>query len=305
MSQIFVCYSRADREFAERLVKDLRAVGIDLWFDQQDISPGDPWDSAIEQALATTPEMLVILSPNSVSSQNVMDELNQARNLSKRIIPVLYRPCTIPYRISRLNYIDFTKEDYDTGVERLETFVRNKPSPPSMKSSGEIHLSGTEAQRSLLGRIASRLRKVSPLAGVAMLTGLIWALSAVVPVAFGTTERESFPADYTKPSWCAAEPLNEAERTVCSNQELWPLDNELGARYKAAYKRVDKDAYQMTTLAASEGVWLRSYRNACGVDAGCLKTTYQSRMPVFDQFQRSRIDRIVLYFTAAPAKPQQ
>ncbi len=108
MAKIFICYSRQDTEFAEKLVGDLRSRGVDLFFDQQDIMPGDEWDTTVEHALDNTPWLLVILSPDSVASQNVMDEVGQALSSKKKVIPILYRPCKVPYRIARLQRVDFT-----------------------------------------------------------------------------------------------------------------------------------------------------------------------------------------------------
>src|SRR5207249_2437736 len=36
----------------------------------------------------------------------------------KRVVPVLYKSCQIPYRLRRLHYVDFTRE-FDTGLTRL------------------------------------------------------------------------------------------------------------------------------------------------------------------------------------------
>jgi hypothetical protein len=70
----FFSYSRKDSEFVLRLAKDLRHAGAVVWLDQLDIKPGEHWDGAVEKALATCDRMLVILSPDSVNSTNVMDD---------------------------------------------------------------------------------------------------------------------------------------------------------------------------------------------------------------------------------------
>ena len=51
--------------------------------------------------------MLVILSPVSVVSDNVRDEVSFALNRQKRVIPVLYRDCDVPFRLARLQHNDF------------------------------------------------------------------------------------------------------------------------------------------------------------------------------------------------------
>ena len=117
-STIFVCYSRIDSEFALKLAEDLRAKGVSIWMDQLDISPGDRWDRVTEEALKTCQSILLILSPEAVSSENVLDEIAFALEEKKRILPVLARSCDIPFRIRRLQLIDFTG-DYDEGFRHI------------------------------------------------------------------------------------------------------------------------------------------------------------------------------------------
>ena len=90
MAQIFFSYARPDLEFAEKLANDLRSAGVSLWFDQYDILPGDRWDSAVQNALKSSPWLLVVLSPHSVASENVMDEVAEALKLGKKVVPVLH-----------------------------------------------------------------------------------------------------------------------------------------------------------------------------------------------------------------------
>jgi hypothetical protein len=106
-SLTFISYSRQDSEFALRLAKDLRASGASIWWDQLDSRPGQRWDRAVQQALASCPRMLIVLSPSSVDSDNVMDEVSFALEERKIVIPVLFRQCEIPFRLRRVQHIDF------------------------------------------------------------------------------------------------------------------------------------------------------------------------------------------------------
>lgn len=114
----FFSYCRADAEFALRLAEDLKAAGANVWMDQLDIEPGTPWDGAVEEALKSSPRMLVILSPVSARSDNVRDEVSFALSRQKRIIPILYRDCDVPFRLARLQHIDF-RIDYARGLKAL------------------------------------------------------------------------------------------------------------------------------------------------------------------------------------------
>ena len=119
-SKAFFSYSRLDAEFALKLAKDLRNAGASVWIDQLDISPGDHWDITIQKAVGTSSSLLVVLSPNSVESENVMDEVSFAIEEKKLVIPVLYRRCDIPLRLRRVQYID-VQTDYEGGLQRILT----------------------------------------------------------------------------------------------------------------------------------------------------------------------------------------
>ncbi len=115
---LFFSYSRADAGFVIRLARDLRDAGVNLWIDKLDISPGEHWDHAVEKALQTSSAVLLVLSPSSVGSTNVMDEVSFALDKHKRVVPVLFRSCDVPFRLHRLQYIDFTA-DYARGLMQL------------------------------------------------------------------------------------------------------------------------------------------------------------------------------------------
>src|SRR5262245_28503119 len=129
----FFSYSRNDSDWALRLAKELKASGANVWLDQLDIKPGQRWAGAVEKALADCASLLVILSPSSVESTNVMDEVSFALEEQKPVIPVLVRDCKIPFRLRRLQYIDLRSE-YNTGLKQLiktltddEATVREPP----------------------------------------------------------------------------------------------------------------------------------------------------------------------------------
>jgi hypothetical protein len=136
VSKAFFSYSRHDSEFTLKLAKDLRAAGAPVWLDQLDISPGRHWDTAVEKAISVSSSLLVVLSPDSIQSENVMDEVSYALEEGKLVIPVLYRDCKIPLRLRRLQYIDL-RTDYQAGLaeirKMLEGDQQSETSPPSAR----------------------------------------------------------------------------------------------------------------------------------------------------------------------------
>jgi TIR domain len=113
----FFSYSHVDTDFTIRLTGDLKAAGAMIWLDK-DIAPGDRWDMTVQDALKNCQHLLVILSPDSVNSPNVLDEVAFGLDTKKTVIPILYRECEIPFRLGRVQWIDF-RTDYAHGLERL------------------------------------------------------------------------------------------------------------------------------------------------------------------------------------------
>jgi len=122
----FFSYSRDDSEFVLRLAEDLKAAGADVWLDQLDITPGQRWARAIQEALQSSPRVLVVLSPASVSSTHVEDEVNFAIEERKTVIPVFYRDCKVPFQLRPLQYIDF-RNDYALGLRVMLKTLCVKP----------------------------------------------------------------------------------------------------------------------------------------------------------------------------------
>jgi hypothetical protein len=128
-AKAFVSYSRADTDFVLRLCQDLRAAGAPIWLDQLDIHPGEDWDKAIERGLFECGRMLAVLSPKSVSSQNVLDEIGYALSKKKPIIPVLHQDCEVPYRLNRIQYVDF-RTAYDEPLKHLLSAIGDAKENP-------------------------------------------------------------------------------------------------------------------------------------------------------------------------------
>jgi TonB family protein len=125
-SAAFISYSREDSEFALRLAGDLKAAGANVWLDQLDIVPGQRWDRAVEDALSHCPRMLVVLSPVSVKSTNVMDEVSFALEERKTVIPIMFQDCPVPFRLRRVQYVDF-RQDYSRGLKELVKTLDPEP----------------------------------------------------------------------------------------------------------------------------------------------------------------------------------
>jgi CRP-like cAMP-binding protein len=117
--KFFVSYARKDQPFVEQLAIDLKRRSIDVWLDIHNIDPGLSWSRQVGRALDMCSAMILVLSPDGLESENVDDEWNYYLDNKKMIVPLLYRECRIPFRLHKLQFINFTQQPYDTALSHL------------------------------------------------------------------------------------------------------------------------------------------------------------------------------------------
>jgi formylglycine-generating enzyme required for sulfatase activity len=120
MTRIFISYSRKDQDFARRLAESLAQMGADIWLDVDDIPAGMKWSSAIQEGLDTAQVLIVIISPDSMTSRNVEDEWHYYLDNNKPVLPVLLEPAKIHFQLSRIQYVDFHTQPFDVALFRLQ-----------------------------------------------------------------------------------------------------------------------------------------------------------------------------------------
>ena len=121
----FISYSNLDRPVAERLADKLNSRGLDVWLDTLQILPGDSLVQKIfEEGLKDCQLFIVLLSPNSIKSEWVKQELDVALiNKLKRItrvIPVIVDDCEIPVALRSIVWIDLKD-----GIDRAADLIAN------------------------------------------------------------------------------------------------------------------------------------------------------------------------------------
>ncbi|MGD0500303.1 MAG: toll/interleukin-1 receptor domain-containing protein [Bryobacteraceae bacterium] len=111
---VFVSYSSANRKQAECVVQGLNHSGLKVWFDRNQVSPGDyVWDS-INAGLNGSRVIVLLASSASIKSRWVLNELDAAmmREIHEKrrvVIPVLLgriNSADLPPDIRGKNYID-------------------------------------------------------------------------------------------------------------------------------------------------------------------------------------------------------
>ena len=120
---VFVSYSSEDAPFAQSLAKALSDRNVGVWLDRWELRIGDSLTKRIGQALHKNDFIVVVLSPASVQSEWVRQELAEAmlREIQQKrviVLPVIARACRIPPFLTDKKYADFTR-DPDSALNSL------------------------------------------------------------------------------------------------------------------------------------------------------------------------------------------
>lgn len=121
--KVFISHSAKDKTLADRLARDLRVAGVEVWYDSDEINVGDTIVEKIAQG-ARCDFMILLLSPEAVASWMVKQEIAMFLHEEKRrshavILPAFYKDCDIPPLLESRRYADF-RENYDLGFAELQ-----------------------------------------------------------------------------------------------------------------------------------------------------------------------------------------
>ncbi len=96
MPDIFISYSSKDREQAQQLTELLASAGLSVWIDQSGIEAAESWSESIVDAIDSCKAFIVMLSPASILSNNVVKEVSLASEKRKKILPLDLEPVELP-----------------------------------------------------------------------------------------------------------------------------------------------------------------------------------------------------------------
>ena len=123
MADVFISYSRNDRERVAQLAAVLENKGFSVWWDHE-ISGGAAFAAEIERALNAARTAVVAWSVNSVQSEWVVDEAGIAKN-SGKLIPIQLDATLPPIGFRQHQAIDFSNWTGAADAEALGALVRS------------------------------------------------------------------------------------------------------------------------------------------------------------------------------------
>ncbi|MDY7048493.1 MAG: toll/interleukin-1 receptor domain-containing protein [Microcystis panniformis WG22] len=89
--KVFISHAFTEAKLAKRVADSLKEDGFQVW-DSAEILPGDNWGDKLAKALQESEAMIVLLTPESLKSFNVVSDISYAIGQEKyqgRLIPVI------------------------------------------------------------------------------------------------------------------------------------------------------------------------------------------------------------------------
>ena len=123
MPDLFISYSRKDKDFVRRLDESLKSRGREAWVDWEDIRPTEDFMQAIYGAIEGVDTFVFVLTPDSVASVVCGREIAHAAAHNKRMVPIVARDVnadTVPEALAKLNWIFFREsDDFEKATDTL------------------------------------------------------------------------------------------------------------------------------------------------------------------------------------------
>ena len=169
VNYIYINYTLPDRDVAKEIAHYLNQLGIHVWRDIEQISPGENWLLKTEEGLKKADIMLFIASINSISSPYAQDSLYYFIRNEKPVIYLIVDDTGekyVPY-IDRQWVVDF-REDFKSGVRKvLKTLTKKDILEKKEKaiktgkilSKGYVFLSYSEKDRDFVQEMIRFLGK--------------------------------------------------------------------------------------------------------------------------------------------------
>jgi hypothetical protein len=133
MSEVFISYKQEERERMRPIVASLRALRVEVWFDER-LSPDKPFTEEIEHIANSCGAQLVCWSPAAVKSEWVRGEAEVGRQRGT-LVQAMIEPCTLspPFNVIHAeNISEWRGQPEHTGWQKLLDTIGRKIGRPGL-----------------------------------------------------------------------------------------------------------------------------------------------------------------------------
>lgn len=121
MTQVFISYAEEDLTTKEIVRYHLLQAGVTVWTNTVDIRMGEDFEVAIQRGLEEADNIVYLISQASLASEYCQEEIYQALDLNKRVIPMLVEEVEltlIPESIRKIQFINLTDNQAFVDLEK-------------------------------------------------------------------------------------------------------------------------------------------------------------------------------------------
>ena len=126
---VFISYSSNDKDKVTRLCKEVQANGLSIWFDEEQIYPGDDLIEKMYEGISKCRRYILCLSPSFekkppqswVKQEMKIAMLKERSNIENCIIPVrIKKGGALPFELGGRAYSDLSTTDrWDKNIKKL------------------------------------------------------------------------------------------------------------------------------------------------------------------------------------------
>ena len=264
-AEVFVSYSRNDKDRVLELSGKLRAAGISLWLDTSGIDAATLWGEQIVNALESAKVLLLMVSESAVLSDNVAKEVMLVSERKGHILPVHLEPTQIPsslkYQLAGIQHVEYF--DPAHADEGLRAILR------SLERIGVTVAPRLEAKPATLA-VRAAAHPVAPTAASREHGAL-----AVLPFDNISPDQETdyFSNGLTEELIARLSIVSEIElisrwasmQLKDRKQDIRAIGNELGARYIVGgsvrrFQDSVRITVQLVDVATNRQIWGNTYK---------------------------------------------
>ncbi|MBV9770123.1 MAG: toll/interleukin-1 receptor domain-containing protein [Bryobacterales bacterium] len=105
---VFISYSAGDADWARSFARALKERGVNVWFDEFDVLPGEPVRDALEVGLRSSDVLVALLDADPSFKPNLFFELGAALGMGKRVVAIVPKdldPSVLPLEVRLRRYL--------------------------------------------------------------------------------------------------------------------------------------------------------------------------------------------------------
>lgn len=125
----FISYSSKDDAIAQQFRALLEARGLKCWIAPRDLVPGRDWASEIVRGIDNSGSLVLLVSPRSNASKQVLKEVDQALQREKPVLPIMLEKVllapSLNYYIATIHWIQYRPDAPEKTAETVKSALHN------------------------------------------------------------------------------------------------------------------------------------------------------------------------------------